>query len=127
MAMSLPWRSVAVKLPASELRTRESLSRDEHLTVSRMRVMLWTFFFFKMATIAAVFWAAGGTAEASILISSTTWPWLIIPCIVLSGTVAYQIRLRRVRARREALQRAEWMLDQRETMGEIVRPKDLDV
>lgn len=127
MAMSLPWRAAVAKLPACEVRTSETLAKDESFDGVSVRGFLWTLFFFKMATVAAIFWAAGGSGEAGILLSATTWPWLIIPGIVLFGWLAFHFRLRRVRARRNELQRAEWMVDDRETMGAGVRPNELDV
>jgi hypothetical protein len=114
--MSLPWRSVVDRIPASEVRTAESEAKDESFDGISVRGFLWTLFIFKMATVAAIFWAAGGSGEAGILLTATTWYWLIIPAIVVFGWLAYRRRLRRVRARRIELQRAEWMLDERETM-----------
>ena len=116
MAMSLPWRSAIAKLPASEVRTAENQAGDESFDGINVRGFLWTLFFFKIATVAVIFWAAGGSGEAGILLSATTWPWLIIPSIVIFGWLAFHLRLRRVRARRLDLQRAEWMMDEHETM-----------
>jgi hypothetical protein len=72
---------------------------------------LWTLFAFKILTVVAIFWAAGGSSEAGVLLSATTWPWLILPGIAIAGPLAYRYRLRRVRARREALRHAEWMVE----------------
>ncbi len=72
---------------------------------------LWVLFVFKIVTVLATFWAAGFTRESSILLSLTTWPWLIIAAIGIAGPLAFKFRLHRVRARREALQRSEWMLE----------------
>jgi type VI protein secretion system component VasK len=116
MAMSLPWRAAIAKFPASEVQTAESRAKDESFDGINVRGFLWTLFFFKIATVAVIFWAAGGSGEAGILLSATTWPWLIIPGIVVFGWVAFHLRLRRVRARRLSLQRAEWMMDEHETM-----------
>lgn len=126
MARYLGWRAVAAKLPASEVRTSETLEADESFDGLPVRGFLWTLFFFKMTTVAVIFWFAGGSAESSILLSATTWPWLIIPGIVLFGWLAFHLRMRRVRARRHQLQRAEWMLDDHETMSTAVRPIDVD-
>ena len=125
--MSLSWRSVAAKFPASEVRTSETLAKDENFDGLPVRGFLWTLFVFKMATVAVIFWAAGGSGEASILLSATTWPWLIIPGIVLFGWLAFHFRLRRVRARRHVYQQAEWMVGERETMGVSAGPGDWDV
>lgn len=114
--MALSLRSLIAKFPASEVRTAESLERDESFDGVPVRGFLWTLFIFKMATVAAIFWFAGGSGEAGMLLTATTWPWLIIPAIVLFGWLAFHFRLRRVRARRLELQRAEWMVDEHETM-----------
>ena len=72
---------------------------------------LWTLFAFKMGTVVLIFWASK-TSEAGMILSATTWPWLIIPGFAVAGTVAYRYRLMKVRAKREQLRRAEWMLDE---------------
>jgi hypothetical protein len=72
---------------------------------------IWTLFVFKIVTVGAIFWAAGGSAEAGALLSATTWPWLIIPAFAIVGPSLYFFRVRRVRARREQLRRAEWMIE----------------
>ncbi len=120
MSRSLPWRAVIDRIPASEVRTAESEANDERFDGISVRGFLWTLFIFKMATVAVIFWAAGGSGEAGILLTATTWYWLIIPAIVVFGWLTFRFRLRRVRARRLALQRAEWMLDERETMDASV-------
>jgi type VI protein secretion system component VasK len=114
--MALSLRALIDRFPASDVRTAESEAKDESFDALPVRGFLWTLFVFKMATVGAIIWYAGGSGEAGILLTVTTWPWLIIPGIVLFGWLAYRFRLRRVRARRLALQRAEWMLDERGTM-----------
>jgi hypothetical protein len=116
--MSLPWRSTLARFPAADVRTAETREQDESFDGLPVRGFLWTLFFFKMATVAVIFWAAGGSSEAGILLSATTWPWLIIPGIVVSGWLLVHFRMRRVRARRQALIRSEWMVDERETVDE---------
>jgi hypothetical protein len=94
--------------------TRASQAADEREKADEKRtvwVFLWTLFVFKMATVAVIFWAAEGSGEAGALLTATTWPFLFIPGFAIAGPIAYYIRLRRVRARRERLRRAEWMLD----------------
>jgi len=126
MAMSLPWRTAIAKLPASEVRTREALARDENFDGLPVRGFLWTLVAFKLATVAVIYWAAGGSSEAGILLSVTTWPWLIIPGIVLFGGLAFHLRLLRARSRRLALQRSEWMIDEHVNVDAYGRPIDLD-
>lgn len=127
MAVSVRWRAAIDKLPASEVRTPGSANDDDDFDGISARGLLWTLMIFKIATVAAIYWAARGSNEAGILLFVTTWPWLIIPAIVLFGWLAVHMRLRRVRARREALQRSEWMLDEHETIDTSRQSVDRDL
>ncbi len=49
---------------------------------------------------------------STLYVVLTTWTWLIIAGILLSGPLALAYRLRKVRAKRPALQRSEWMIDE---------------
>jgi hypothetical protein len=71
---------------------------------------LWTLLAFKLATVALIMWASK-SFEAGVLISATTWPFLVIPAMALAAPVLYHYRVRRVRKRREQLMRSEWMLE----------------
>jgi hypothetical protein len=51
--------------------------------------------------------AHDGPGITFVLIS--TWYWIFPAAVVLGGPVLYRYRLRRVRARRAKLIRAEWM------------------
>ena len=124
MAVTVNWRSAIEKIPASEVRSSDSNEDDEDFDGIHVRGFLWTLFFFKMATVAAIYWAARGSSDAGILLFVTTWPWLIIPGIVIFSWLAVRFRMRRVRARREALQRSEWMIDERETMDATRQSND---
>jgi hypothetical protein len=93
---------------AASQAAEERQKADERSTVW---AFLWTLFVFKILTVVAIFWAAGGSSEAGALLSATTWPWLILPGVAIGGPLAYRYRLRRVRARRAALRRAEWMIE----------------
>lgn len=84
-------------------RKRESQERLTGWTV------LWTLFAFKMATVGIIWWAASGSTEANAFITVTTWYWLTIPVIAISGFVAYRLRLRNVRKRVQSLRKAEFM------------------
>ena len=77
---------------------------------------IWTLFAFKMATVALIVWAANDR-ESVALVLSTSWFWLFIPAAALSGPILYRLRLRRLRRRRQALRRAEWLLDAPEPVG----------
>lgn len=63
----------------------------------------------KLSTLAVVLWFSW-SPEAGLLAAVTVWHWLPVAAVLLSGPVLFRLRLRRVRARREALRRAEWMV-----------------
>ena len=66
-------------------------------------------FIFKLATVALIFWHLQ-TWESGVILGATLWYWFP-PLIALSaGPLLFYYRLRKVRARREALRRAEWMI-----------------
>ena len=71
--------------------------------------VVWTLFAFKMATICIIWWAANGTPEANAYITVTTWYWLAIPAVAISGVIGYRLRLRRARKQADALRQAEFM------------------
>ena len=64
----------------------------------------------KLATILVVVWLAW-SPEAGLLVAVTSWAWVVLGAALLAGPVAWRVRLRRVRARRAALLRAEWMVE----------------
>lgn len=68
-------------------------------------------FIFKLATVAVIFWHMR-TLESGIILGSTLWYWFPPLILLAAGPVAFYYRLRKVRARRDALRRAEWMLDE---------------
>ncbi len=68
----------------------------------------------KLATLTVVLWLSW-SPEAGLLAAVTVWHWLPLAAALLAGPVLFRVRLRRVRARREALRRAEWLLP--ETAG----------
>ncbi len=63
----------------------------------------------KLGAIAVVVWSSR-SAEAGVLVGVTTWYWLVVAGALLAGPLLFRRRLRRARAKREALRRAEWML-----------------
>lgn len=73
-------------------------------------VFLWVLFAFKMATVFIIWWASRSYSTGVFLVA-TTWFWLAIPVLALAAPVALRRRLVKVRKRRAALQRSEWLLD----------------
>ncbi len=51
------------------------------------------------------------TYEAVLVQVVTSWPWLVVPAIVLAALVLLWYRRLRVRARRKRLLEAEWRAD----------------
>ena len=85
---------------------------DEHDGAAAAMAFVWVLFAFKLATVVLIFWHMG-TVETAAILGSTLWYWFPVVGVLASGPILFRWRLRRVRARRDALRRAEWMLDQR--------------
>ena len=124
MARRSSWRETIAKHTRSDVKTPEQQAGDERLDGGSFRAFIWILFAFKMETVAAVVWAAGDSSEAWILLSATTWPWLIIPGIVIFGWLTFRLRLRRARARRIELQRSEWMVDEQTVLDPARQASD---
>ena len=61
----------------------------------------------KLATIVVVLateWSAG----SGLMVAVTTWHWAFVVGALVAAPIAFAVRLRRVRARRATLLRAEW-------------------
>jgi hypothetical protein len=74
---------------------------------------LLALFAFKLVTVAIIFWHMR-TWESGLILGSTLWYWFPPLLLLGAGPILFYYRLRKVRARREALRRAEWMLDEPE-------------
>lgn len=74
---------------------------------------VWAFllvlFFFKLATVVLIFWHLH-TFESGLLLGATMWYWFPPLVLLGAGPLIFYYRLRKVRARRDALQRSEWMV-----------------
>lgn len=70
--------------------------------------VIWTLFAFKMATVGIIWYAANGSAEANAFLTVTTWYWMTIPVVALSGFIGYRLRLRKARKQADALRDAEF-------------------
>ena len=64
----------------------------------------------KLATIVIIM-ALSWNAEAGGIVAAMNWHYLSVVGLLVAGPVGYWVRVRRVRARREQLRRAEWMID----------------
>jgi hypothetical protein len=70
----------------------------------------------KIVTLIVVLYFAWD-GEAAALIGATMLPWIVVAVGLLATPVAWQVRLRRVRRRRKALEAAEWMGEPRSAPG----------
>ena len=93
---------------------RPHLPTSEHEDLGAARGFLWVLFAFKMATVVLIFWHMR-TFETGMLLTATTWFWVAGAGVLVAGPLLFRYRLLRVRAKRERLRRAEWMLDHEET------------
>ena len=105
------------------LAQQDAEAKDEADAKQVVHVFLWTLFVFKLATLGALLYWAGGR-EFWVILGATSWPWIVIPAVALSGPIGYQIRLRRVRRKREALRRSEWAQHDTVRPIEIIGPGD---
>lgn len=72
--------------------------------------LVGTIFGAKLATIVVVL-AMEWSATAGMMVAATTWHWAIPIGALVAGPVAFALRLRRLRSRRDALRCAEWLGD----------------
>lgn len=84
-------------------------SEPDHDGGAAVWAFLWVLFAFKMATVALIFWQLR-TWESNLVLGATTWYWFPVAGALAAAPVAYHLRVRRVRRRRAALLRAEWMV-----------------
>jgi hypothetical protein len=75
-------------------------------------LLVWTIVTVKAITLVVTI-AIARSWDAGAVMALTTWPWLVAIGALVAGPLLFRYRLRRVRARRAALQRAEWHLDDR--------------
>lgn len=80
---------------------------------------MWIVVGFKLAIVALTTWAAGLDSDTTVMVSTTTWPWLIIPLLAIVAPLTYQYRLRWVRSRREGLIRPEGISDVEERIPDV--------
>ena len=72
--------------------------------------LVWTIVVVKLITVVVTI-AVARSWDAGAVLALTTWPWLLAIAALVAGPLLFRRRLRRVRARRAQLLRAEWMLD----------------
>jgi hypothetical protein len=80
---------------------------------------VWILVGFKLVTVVLIFYHLQ-TFETGVFLAATTWFWFPAIGAMVAGPLLFRWRLRRVRARREQLRRAEWMLPQEHDAEERV-------
>lgn len=90
------------------LRRLEQEQKAESDGIGAAWAFLWVLFWFKIATVAIIFYAASGSGESLAMIAATTWYWLLIPVLAISGPLLVRWRMLKLRRRREQLRRLEW-------------------
>jgi hypothetical protein len=112
--------------PDPDLDTTATAREDESNGSVGVWTLVWTLVVMKIVTIAVVVVAAR-QAEAGALFAVITWHWLVVLGAILAAPVLFRQRLRKVRARRDALLREEWMVEDEQGSGVPVRTSRLEV
>ena len=88
---------------------RDDSEGEEHEGAAAVWAFLLVLFFFKLATVILIFWHMR-TWESGVILGSTLWYWFPPLLLLGAGPALFYYRLRKVRSRREALRRSEWMV-----------------
>lgn len=100
----------------------DSSNEDEIESEAAVWAFLLALFLFKLVTVIVIFWQLR-TWESGLILGATFW-YFFPPLILLgAGPVYFYLRLRRVRAKRDALRRAEWMLDDEHPVPTLEQPR----
>ena len=95
---------------------REELEDEDQEGSAAVWAFLLVLFFFKLATVVLIFWHLR-TLESGVVLGATLW-YFFPPLILLGvGPAVFYYRLRKVRGRREALRRSEWMVGDDRDVG----------
>jgi hypothetical protein len=87
---------------------------------------VWAFllvlFVFKLITVMFIFWHVR-TWESGVVLGATFWYWLPPLALFGAGPIVFYYRLRKVRSRREALRRSEWMIPDEQELEHRLRAR----
>jgi hypothetical protein len=83
---------------------------------------LLVLFVFKLITVVLIFWHLRSW-ESGVVLGATFWYWIPPLALFGAGPVVFYYRLRKVRTRREALQRAEWMVPDGQELEDRLRAR----
>lgn len=82
---------------------------DDERVMPSAWLLVWTIYMVKFVMIFAIFWSAH-SFEPTALVAATTWFWLGPAIVLAASPAALKVRLHRMRRRRAALLRSEWMI-----------------
>jgi hypothetical protein len=100
----------------------DSSNEDEIEAEATVWGFLIALFLFKLVTVIVIFWQLR-TWESGLILGATLW-YFFPPLILLAaGPVFFYLRLRKVRAKRDALRRSEWMLDDEQPLPTLEQPR----
>ena len=84
--------------------------------------LLLALFLFKLVTVVVIFWQLR-TWESGLILGATLWYFFPPLLLLAAGPVFFYYRLRKVRAKRDALRRSEWMLDDEQPLPTLEQPR----
>ena len=87
---------------------------EDHDAGAAVWGFIWVLFAFKLVTVGLIFYHLR-TFETGLIIGATLWYWFPVLGVLAAGPLLFRYRLLRVRAKREHLRRAEWMVEHDET------------
>jgi hypothetical protein len=100
----------------------DSSKEDEIEAEASVWGFLLALFLFKLVTVVVIFWQLR-TWESGLILGATLW-YFFPPLILLAaGPVFFYLRLRKARAKRDALRRSEWMLDDEQPLPTLEHPR----
>jgi hypothetical protein len=73
-----------------------------------------------------VIFAIDPSEMAALFAFVSTWIWFVVLGVLLAGPVSYWWRLRRMRRKRAALQRSEWMVETEDSPAKRLGPAGQD-
>ncbi len=90
------------------LRQLEQERKEESDARATVWAFLWILFGFKFITIGIIWYVAAGSGESIAMIAATTWYWMVIPILAISGPLLVRWRMIKLRRKREQLKQSEW-------------------
>ena len=92
---------------ASVLRMQQAEAERDRNERQQLWTFVWILFAFKLVSVGILIWWIEWNTFLYV-VGMTSWFWLVIPSIALAGPILNRQRMRRMRKKRAALQRAEF-------------------